>query len=281
MTDSSRQDPTAELGQIREQIDALDRQILTLVSQRAGFAQRVAQVKAAMGEAEQCYRPEREAQVLRQVIKCNPGPVSDSDIARLFREIMSICLALETPLRVAFPDLPGGVGLSALRKQFGVGVEARVMPGTTAVFETVTRGECHYGMVPVEVANGSGVVHTLEHFLDSSLLICGEVRTGAQQSRFLVIGRVPVRPSGRDLSSILLGIPDHPGSLHQVLAIPAQHQVNIQHIESRPAPGNGQEVFFLDLQGHCEEPEVARVLEELSRVSSFMKFLGSYPVSVL
>lgn len=269
------------LQQIRQQIDHLDRQILSLVSQRADCAQRVAEVKAAMGEGEQCYRPEREAQVLRRVIETNPGPISDGDVARLFREIMSICLALESPLRVAFPEMPGGVGLGALRKQFGAGVEARVMSTPALVCEVVARGECHYGMLPLEMPSGDGVLHSLGLFLDVDLLICGEVRAGPRRSRFLVVGRDPVSPSGEDLSSVLLGIPDHPGSLHQLLAIPARHHVNVQHIESRPSPDDGQEIFFLDLQGHQQEPSVARVLEELAGASRFMKFLGSYPVSVL
>jgi len=281
VADPSWQDPQAALARIRETIDALDRQILALVSERAACAQQVAQVKAALGETEQYYRPEREAQVLRRVIERNPGPVSDTDMARLFREIMSICLALESPLSVAFPELPGGAGLGALRKQFGAGVEARVMADVAAVFQAVERGECHYGMVPVSAPSDEGVAHGLDLFVESSLLICGEVRLDSQRSRFLVVGRVAVRPSGRDLTSVLLSIANRPGSLHELLAIPARHAVNIQHIESRPGPGDAHEVFFIDLQGHREDPPVGRTLDELATTATFLKILGSYPLSLL
>lgn len=274
------EEPQAELARIRQRIDQLDQQILALVSERASFAQRVAQVKTAMGEGDQCYRPEREAQVLQQIIESNLGPVSDLDMARLFREIMSICLALETPLSVAFPELPGGAGLGALRKHFGAGVEARVLPGVAEVFATVAAGACHYGVVPVEAPSGDGIAHTLDLFLSSPLLICGEVRLGQQRSRFLVLGRVPVRPAGRDLTSLLATIADHPGSLRDLLAILARHQVNIQHIESRPGPDQAQ-VFFMDLEGHREDAPVRDALEELATAALSLKVLGSYPVSVL
>jgi len=281
VADPCWQDPQAALARIRQRIDDLDRQILALVSERAGCAQQVAEVKAAMGEAGQYYRPEREAQVLRRVIERNPGPVSDPDMARLFREIMSICLALESPLTVAFPELPGGAGLGALRKQFGAGVEARVMASVAAVCQAVEAGECHYGMVPLETPAGEGVAHALDLFVASPLLICGEVRLNRQRQRFLVVGKVPVRPSGQDLTSVLVTMANRPGSLHELLAVPARHGVNIQHIESRPRPGDGHQVFFIDLQGHREEAPMGRTLEELTAAATSLKILGSYPVSVL
>ncbi|MCB1824367.1 MAG: chorismate mutase, partial [Candidatus Competibacteraceae bacterium] len=90
------------LRALRDRIDALDRQIQTLISERARCAQQVGAIKQAAGATGNFYRPEREAQVLRRVLETNPGPLRNEDMARLFRELMSACLALEEPLRLAF-----------------------------------------------------------------------------------------------------------------------------------------------------------------------------------
>src|SRR5690625_4389100 len=94
-----------KLQELRERIDAIDEQIGRLISERATCAQDVAAVKqdeTTDPETLAYYRPEREAQVLRRAMEQNKGPLSDEEMARLFREIMSACLALEQPVKVAF-----------------------------------------------------------------------------------------------------------------------------------------------------------------------------------
>lgn len=91
------------LKQVRDQIDEIDRDIQRLLNERARCAQRVAEIKSQFESQDAVfYRPEREAQVLRRVMERNQGPLPDSEVARLFREIMSVCLALEQPLDVVF-----------------------------------------------------------------------------------------------------------------------------------------------------------------------------------
>ena len=90
-----------QLTRLRDQIDSIDDQILALISERARCAQQVAEVKQSAGDAV-FYRPEREAQVLRHIMAKNQGPLDNEEMARLFREIMSACLALEQPVKVAF-----------------------------------------------------------------------------------------------------------------------------------------------------------------------------------
>ena len=85
------------LDALREQIDRIDREIQTLISERALCAKRVGEVKGLTSKASY-YRPEREAQVLRGVVNRNEGPLSNEEMLRLFREIMSACLAQEEPL---------------------------------------------------------------------------------------------------------------------------------------------------------------------------------------
>lgn len=166
-----------ELGVLRDQIDSLDQQIQKLINERSKCAQNVAVVKEkyANGEAIKFYRPEREAQVLRKVMDRNEGPIANEDMARLFREVMSVCLALEEPLKVAYLGPTGTFTQAAALKHFGHSVECLSQVSISDVFREVAAGSVNYGVVPVENSTEGVVTHTLDSFADSSLQICGEV----------------------------------------------------------------------------------------------------------
>ena len=167
------------LQQLREKIDATDKKIAELISDRARCAQAVAEVKKANGETDVVYyRPEREAQVLRAVMEHNKatnGPLDDEEIARLFREIMSACLALEEPIKVAFLGPEGTFTQEAVTKHFGYSARPVPMSAIDEVFREVEAGAVNYGVVPVENSTEGVVTHTLDNFINSSLKICGEV----------------------------------------------------------------------------------------------------------
>ena len=121
MSDSAM-DPTQpeSLEEIRARIDRLDEQIQQLISERATLAREVGTRKQdAPLKARDFYRPEREAQVLRNVLARNPGPLRDEEMVRLFREIMSACLAQQEPLKVAFLGPEGTFSHQAVVRQFG------------------------------------------------------------------------------------------------------------------------------------------------------------------
>ncbi len=174
-----------DLEQIRVDIDAIDQRIQRLLSERAGCAQRVAEIKLAdvlaareRGEPERevvYYRPEREAQVLKRIIDRNQGPLSGETVAHIFREIMSACLALERPLQVAYLGPEGTFTQAATLKHFGHAAVCVSQPTIDEVFARVESGECNYGVVPVENSTEGMVTHTLDSFLDSPLKISGEV----------------------------------------------------------------------------------------------------------
>ena len=167
---------TAEkLKAIRERIDALDEQIQSLISERARCAQAVAELKNG-GDAPSFYRPEREAEVLRKVIARNTGPLSGEEMARLFREIMSACLALEQPLRIAYLGPEGTFTQADALKHFGHSVNTVAHNAIDEVFRDVEAGSSHYGVVPVENSTEGVVTHTLDMFLNSPLKIVGEVQ---------------------------------------------------------------------------------------------------------
>lgn len=161
---------------LREQIDGVDRQILALISERARCAQQVGAIKQASGATGNFYRPEREAQVLRRVIESNQGPLSSEEMARLFREIMSACLALEEPLKIAFLGPEGTFTQAAALKHFGQSIHSIPLRAIDEVFREVEAGSADYGVVPVENSTEGVVNHTLDMFLQSPLRICGEVQ---------------------------------------------------------------------------------------------------------
>ena len=166
------------LQQIREEIDNLDQQIQDKLNKRAQLAQQVAEVKlteAAAGEEVLFYRPEREAEVLRTVMKRNQGPLDDQEMARLFREIMSACLALEQPMKIAFLGPQGTFTQTASLKHFGHSVNTIPCSTIADVFRDVESDSCDYGVVPVENSTEGVITHTLDMLVNSPLKICGEV----------------------------------------------------------------------------------------------------------
>jgi chorismate mutase/prephenate dehydratase len=136
--------------------------------------------KTASGKAVDFYRPEREAEVLRKALERNRGPLRNEEIARLFREIMSACLAQQEPLKVAFLGPEGTFTQAAVLKHFGSSVRALPLPAIDEVFREVEGGIADFGVVPIENSSEGTVSHTLDMFMGSGLKICGEVELRVQ-----------------------------------------------------------------------------------------------------
>ncbi len=166
-----------ELRVLRNQIDEIDNEIHQLLNNRAKCAQQVAEVKQKYqgDDSAVFYRPEREAQVLRAVMERNEGPLADKEVARLFREVMSVCLALEEPMRVAFLGPEGTFTQQASMKHFGHSAQNLPLPALKDVFREVQSGAAHYGVVPIENSTEGVVSHTLDLFRQFDLKICGAV----------------------------------------------------------------------------------------------------------
>lgn len=162
------------LLELRDRIDSLDQQIQALITERATVAQEVAHAKQESNDRV-FYRAEREAQVLRRVMERNKGPLSDEEMARLFREIMSACLALEQVMSIAFLGPEGTFTQAAALKHFGHSVKTVPFTSIGEVFREVESGAVSYGVVPVENSTEGVINHTLDEFMSSPLNICGEV----------------------------------------------------------------------------------------------------------
>ena len=366
MADSSDSRAHKSLGEVRAQIDALDAQIQALISDRARLATAVRESKGSPAHAVDYYRPEREAEVLRAVRERNEGPISDAEMLRLFREIMSVCLAQQEPLKIAYLGPEGTFTQQAVNRHFGHSVQALGVGSIDDVFGQVETAEADFGVVPVENSNQGIVSHTLDRFVESDLKICGEIQMAIhhnlltqarslvsierlyshQQSlsqcktwirqhlpaveciavssnaeaarrvrnapdaaaissqsaaeiyglpvlfariedepdnatRFLVIGRQLLAPSGDDKTSLLLAGDEGPGALHSLLDPLARNSLNMSRIESRPSSTAAWSyVFFIDVEGHAETEPLKTALAEMQKVSSLTRVLGSYPKAV-
>lgn len=163
-----------KLNKLRVRIDRLDEEVQSLITQRAQLVLDVAKAKLSVG-ANNFYRPEREAEVLSKVMARHQGPLSAEEMARLFREIMSACLALESKLRVAFLGPEGTFTQAAALKHFGHSIDTAPLGAIDEVFREVESGSAHFGVVPVENSTEGVINHTLDMFMSSPLRICGEV----------------------------------------------------------------------------------------------------------
>jgi len=177
----------AAIESLRGQIDRVDRDLHDLLNERARLARQVGISKGQQGRLVDFYRPERESQVLRLALERNAaargkGALRDEEIVRLFREIMSACLAQEEPLKIGFLGPEGTFSQSAVYKHFGHSARALSLASIDEVFHEVEAGHADFGVVPIENSTEGSVNHTLDRFLTSPLQICGEVELRIRQN---------------------------------------------------------------------------------------------------
>ncbi len=205
--------PRPELSEVRSRIDAIDQQIQNLIQERAGFARQVGEAKGPLKAAIEYYRPEREAQILRRVVDRNEGPISDEVLVRLFREVMSACLAQQEPLGVGYLGPEGTFSQQAVHKHFGHSAHGLPLGTIEEVFQEVESGNADFGVVPVENSGQGTIQSTLDMFLTSSLKICGEVELRVHQYLLSRTGRI----------EDIVRVYSHPQSLAQCKAWLRQH----------------------------------------------------------
>lgn len=351
------------LGQYRDAIDTIDSDILKLLSQRAMCAKAIGKIKQKQTVAVPFYRPEREKKVLERLVHLNQGPLPDKEIHRLFREVMSACLALEMPMDIAYLGPEGTYTQAAVLKQFGHSVNTVALQTIPDVFKSVQSENAHFGIVPVENSTEGIVTHTLDMLFKSDLQICGEILLPIQHNllsnaasladintiyaheqalaqcrnwinrylpqatcqtvssngyaaklaslestsaaiasqtacdlygiatlaaqiedednnttRFLVLGRQYVEPTGSDKTSLVVSSNNHPGLLHRLLEPIARRHINMTRLESRPTKQAIWEyIFFIDIEGHQHDDDIKPLLDEMKAIASLFKILGSYP----
>ena len=162
--------PRIALAPARARIDALDDTILKLLEERADVAREVAAVKRR-AQMEVFHDPERERQVLERLVKRGGDRFPSDAIRAVFREVMSACLSVEEPLRVAYLGPEGTFSQMAARHLFGLQARYRECATIEAVFETVQSKDATYGVVPFENSTEGAVSMTSDALLEGDLVI--------------------------------------------------------------------------------------------------------------
>ncbi len=214
-----------DLADLRVQIDGIDRQLLSLLNQRALVAEQVGEVKKREGTA--FFRPDRVAQVIDKIQTANPGPLKNSHVTAIWREIMSACLALEAPQRVAVLGPAGTFCEQAAVEFFGGAADLIYCANFDEVFHATAAGSAQYGVVGVENSTEGVVTRSLDLFLHTPTHVVGEVS-------------LLVRHNLLRVSNSLDGIEvvmAHPQALAQCQAWLSKH---LPHAERRPVSSNAE-----------------------------------------
>jgi len=161
------------IADLRAKIDEIDSQILQLLNRRAELAIEIGRIKAEQNLT--FHVPQREEEIYARLAAANAGPFPSQALRPVFREVISACLSLEHPLRVAYLGPPATFSHLAAMERFGLSAQFLAMRSIAEVFAEVEKANADFGVVPVENSTEGVVSHTLDMFVDSSLLICGEV----------------------------------------------------------------------------------------------------------
>lgn len=158
---------------LRQEIDAVDTEIVALLDRRARAARRIGELKQQQGL--DTYVPSRERKVMNRVFELSEGDFPRSGLETVFREIISCSISLEARLKVAYLGPEATFTHEAARRSFGTSLDLEPQRTVAEVFARVERGEAQHGVVPVENSMEGSVTHTLDELMNSPLKICGEV----------------------------------------------------------------------------------------------------------
>lgn len=169
--------PDDPLKSLREKIDELDHRIVELLNARARIVVDIGKIKHTTGTP--VYAPDREKVVLERIRQANKavgGPLPNSCLEAIYRELMSGSFALEKPLRIAYLGPQGSYSHLASVKKFGSSVEHVPLTDIAAVFKEVDRGHADLALVPIENSTVGGVIESMDAFLETrSVTIIAEV----------------------------------------------------------------------------------------------------------
>ncbi|MBN2712319.1 MAG: prephenate dehydratase [Planctomycetes bacterium] len=348
------------LDDLRKIIDDCDKDIVRILNERAKAAHEIGAIKIKNGQG--IFAPEREKAVYDKVDGLNEGPFQAHSLHAVYREIMSACIALEKPTRIAYFGPSGTFTHQAAISKFGNSMEYLPQPQIRDVFLAVMRGHADYGFVPIENSTEGAVNATSDMLIESGLKICSEVfleihqtllcncelkdikivishpqalaqcrswlaanlpgvpvrevastahaaeRASREQgvaaiasevaaslynlnnvinciedkqdntTRFVALAHTYGKPSGDDRTSIVFSVLNKSGSLYEALLPFKNNNINLTRIESRPSKKKNWEYsFFVDIDGHVDDPAVKKALEELKDSTDDFVHLGSYP----
>jgi chorismate mutase/prephenate dehydratase len=367
-TDSGASSPGADragadLKALRVQIDKLDLQILDVLNKRATVAARIGKVKSEQGG--EVYSAAREEEVMNNVLAANKGPLEETTIRAIFRELVSGSRAIQKVQRVAFLGPEYSYSHLAALERFGEAMSYLRTGSIAVVFEDVARRHAEFGVVPLENSTDGRITDTLDMFIQMpQIKICAEVRlrvhhhllanceqtairrvySKAQalsqcrnwlsknlphaslhevsstahaanlvltepnvaavatrqaavrygigilyhniedspfnETRFAVIGLADSARTGTDKTALMFQTSNSPGALADSLVVFKQNKINLTWVESFPyREAKGEYVFFLEMEGHREDPKVKKSLAALEGICDSVSVLGSFPAA--
>ncbi len=165
-----------KISDLRDKIDKIDDQLLKLINRRAALAIQIGKEKHKKNSSNHFHVPHREREIIERLKTSNPGPFPNDSVESVFREVFSATLALEKPLNIGFLGPTTTFSHQAALKQFGHSTILTPLGSIEAIFKEVERGNCHYGIVPVENSTEGVINLTLDCFVDSKLLVCDELK---------------------------------------------------------------------------------------------------------
>lgn len=168
------------LARLRKKIDAIDEKIVQLLNERADLSKEIGEDK--LKNKKTIYAPEREHEILSRLKQLNKGPMPEDALETIYREIMSTSLSLEKMRNIAYLGTAGSFTHMAAQKKFGSQVEFMPCGSIPEIFQKVERGECDYGVVPIENSTEGAVTHTFDLLVDSDLKICAQVLQKVSQN---------------------------------------------------------------------------------------------------
>lgn len=265
-----------DLKQLRDAIDAIDKNLLDLLNERARLAQEIGKIKERCGRP--VYAPERAEQLMRRLAAQGNGPLGEQAIRAIYREIMSASLALEKDTVIACEGCVAGRTHFAAKQQFGSSVRYTFHSGPTELFAAVASGTADCGVIPFgEEGPETAVLDLLmkgKVFLSSQIILSDEEKS--PHARYLVLGSTLNTPSGDDQTALLFHLNDQPGALASVLEPFRTLGVNVLSICSRPARESGLHLF-LETEGHAGDELLLKALELLQQGGFPATICGSYP----
>lgn len=267
-----------KLTQLREQIDKIDEDIVSLLKKRADCVLEVKKTKHS--ENIDVYSPLRERQILNRVSElAKGGNFPLHALETIFTNIVAATRSLIGELQIAFPGPDTSLAGAAARKQFGESVGFNPLVTLEEVLSKVECGEMHFAVV--------SVFDSLESLLKSPLVVIAEVEVAHTTeagvdtcSRFFVLGNTIPPVSGNDKTSLLCAVEERSGALREILKPFSDRGISLLKISSNPIRMQAWEhMFFIDIAGHQDEKQVQSVLKELREMCSFVKVLGSYSMT--
>ncbi|HOE12179.1 MAG TPA: prephenate dehydratase [bacterium] len=162
-----------DLADLRKEIDAIDREIVSLLHRRGECAQKVGQIKNERGEP--FYVPAREKEILERLTQMQDGPFPKEAIAAVYKEIISACLSLQKTIRVAYMGPEASYHHLAGMSHFGRSAVFVPVRTIDAVFTEVERHRADYGIAAIENSFEGGIAVTMDRFVTSPLRVIAEI----------------------------------------------------------------------------------------------------------